>query len=86
MENIYNFLKVSYIVVVIVFTVLVGSYVTERSGLSGIMGGGQNLTDKGIKKITKQEIITSWATRLAILFFIISFLLFIMSSNLFKGF
>lgn len=86
MENIYNFLKVIYIAVVIVFTVLVGSYVTEKSGLSGIMGGNQNLADKGIKKMTKQEIITNWATRLAILFFIISFLLFIMSSNLFKGF
>jgi len=86
MENIYNFLKVIYIAVVIVFTVLVGSYVTEKSGLSGIMGGNQNLADKGIKKMTKQEIITNWATRLAILFFIITFLLFIMSSNLFKGF
>jgi preprotein translocase subunit SecG len=86
MENIYNFLKVIYIAVVIVFTVLVGSYVTEKSGLSGIMGGNQNLADKGIKKMTKQEIITNWATRLAILFFIISFLLFVMSSNLFKGF
>jgi len=86
MENIYNFLKVIYIAVVIVFTILVGSYVTEKSGLSGIMGGNQNLADKGIKKMTKQEIITNWATRLAILFFIISFLLFVMSSNLFKGF
>jgi preprotein translocase subunit SecG len=86
MESIYNFLKVIYIVVVVVFTILVGSYVTEKSGLSGIMGGSQNLADKGIKKMTKQEIITSWATRLAILFFIISFLLFVMSSNLFKSF
>jgi preprotein translocase subunit SecG len=86
MENIYNFLKIIYIAVVIVFTILVGSYVTEKSGLSGIMGGSQNLADKGIKKMTKQEIITNWATRLAILFFIISFLLFVMSSNLFKGF
>jgi len=86
MENIYNFLKIIYIIVVIVFTILVGSYVTEKSGLSGIMGGSQNLADKGIKKMTKQEIITSWATKLSILFFIISFLLFIMSSNLFKSF
>ncbi|MCX7871272.1 MAG: hypothetical protein N2485_06880 [bacterium] len=85
MENIYNVLKVLYIVVVIVFTILVGSYVTEKSGLSGIMGA-QNLADKGIKKMTKQEIIITWATRLAILFFIISFLLFILSSNLFKNF
>lgn len=85
MENIYNILKIIYILVVIGFTVLVGSYVTEKSGLSGIMGG-QNLSDKGIKKVTKQGVIITWATRFAILFFIISSLLFIISSNLFKKF
>ena len=83
MENIYSLLKVAYIVIVIIFTVLVGSYVTEKGGLSGIMGA-QNLAEKGIKKMTKQEIIINWATRFAVLFFLLSFFLFIISSNIFK--
>lgn len=80
MENIYKILSFVFIIVTTLLIIGVASYVTERSGLSGIMG--QTIESKGTKKLTKEEIIQKWTSLLAYIFIFLSILLSIISNQI----
>lgn len=80
MENIYKILSFVFIIVTTLLIIGVASYVTERSGLSGIMG--QTTESKGTKKLTKEEIIQKWTSLLAYIFIFLSILLSIISNQI----
>ncbi len=84
MENIYKILSFIFIIVSLLLIILVASYVTERSGLSGIMG--QSTDSKTFKKLTKEELIQKYASTTAYVFLFIVILLSIISQQIFKKF
>ncbi|MCX7759301.1 MAG: preprotein translocase subunit SecG [bacterium] len=82
MENIYKILVILFIITSILLIMGVASYVTERSGLSGIMG--QQIESKTSKKLTKEEMIQKWTSIVAYIFLFLSLLLSIISQQIFN--
>ncbi|MCS7164718.1 MAG: preprotein translocase subunit SecG [Candidatus Calescibacterium sp.] len=82
MEKIYKVLIILFIVVSLLLIVGVASYVTERSGLSGIMG--QAPETKAQKKLTKEEMIQKWTSIVAYIFLFLALLLSIISQQIFE--
>ncbi|MEN3014817.1 MAG: preprotein translocase subunit SecG [bacterium] len=84
MEKLYNLLNIIFIIISILLIIGVASYVTERSGLSGIMG--QTPESKSTKKLTKEEMIQKWTSIVAYIFLFLSFLLSIVSQQIHNKF
>lgn len=82
MEKIYKVLNIVLFIVSFLLIAGVASYVTERSGLSGIMG--QSPEFKSSKKLTKEEIIQKYTSIIAYVFLFIITLLSIISRQIFK--
>lgn len=83
MENLYRFLTIFFIIVSLLLVAGVASYVTEKSGLSGIMGQ-QSTESRQSKKLTKEELIQRYTSIIAYIFLFLSVLLSIMSQQIFK--
>ncbi len=83
MENLYRFLTIVFIIVSLLLVAGVASYVTEKSGLSGIMGQ-QSTESRQSKKLTKEELIQRYTSIIAYIFLFLSVLLSIMSQQIFK--
>jgi len=83
MENLYRFLTIFFIIVSLLLIAGVASYVTEKSGLSGIMGQ-QSTESRQSKKLTKEELIQRYTSIIAYIFLFLSVLLSIMSQQIFK--
>lgn len=82
MENLYKILNILFIVFSILLIIGVASYVTEKSGLSGIMGQSPEM--KSQRKLTKEELIQKYTSIIAYIFLFILTLLSIISQQIFK--
>lgn len=82
MENLYKILNILFLVVSILLIVGVASYVTEKSGLSGIMG--QSSETKSQRKLTKEELIQKYTSLIAFIFLFTVTLLSIISQQISK--
>ncbi|MFN3995593.1 MAG: hypothetical protein ACK4GR_03565 [bacterium] len=82
MENLYKLLNILFLVFSILLIIGVASYVTERSGLSGIMGQSPEM--KSQRKLTKEELIQKYTSIIAYIFLFTVTLLSIISQQIFK--
>ncbi|MFN3478484.1 MAG: hypothetical protein ACK4ZM_03865, partial [bacterium] len=82
MENLYKILNILFIVFSILLIIGVASYVTEKSGLSGIMGQSPEM--KSQRKLTKEELIQKYTSIIAYIFLFILTLLSIISQQIFR--
>jgi len=81
MENLYKILSIVFVVISILLIAGVASYVTERSGLSGIMG--MELKQQS-KKLTKEELIQRYTSIIAYIFLFLALLLSIISQQIYN--
>lgn len=82
MENLYKILNIIFLGLSLLLIIGVASYVTERSGLSGIMGQSPEM--KSQRKLTKEELIQKYTSIVAYIFLFIIILLSIISQQIFK--
>jgi protein translocase SecG subunit len=81
MENLYKILSIIFIITSILLIAGVASYVTEKSGLSGIMGMESKQTNK---KLSKEEIIQKYTSIIAYIFLFLVLLLSIISQQIYN--